>query len=193
MSATMARQGGRVQMEQSDMRLALNMAMMAKEGFLCAAIEETKYLIKKPCAEVREEKKRGVEFPGNKKVMAAIERHPAMLRQYHTSGCLPCHNGTTNNLQPHWRCKEIGAPPPHWHRQPTPKPTPALPSMPPTLTSNNSGAQQSKIVHLPAGYMYSHTAVPCAESFNVDASAQNRQHDTDVDPDMLTDAGTSTG
>jgi len=33
MSATMARQGGRVQLEQSDMRLPLNMAKMAKEGF----------------------------------------------------------------------------------------------------------------------------------------------------------------
>jgi len=66
MSATMARQGGRLQLEQSDMRLALNMAKMAKEGFSRAAIEETKYLIKKPCAEVREEKKRGVEFPGHK-------------------------------------------------------------------------------------------------------------------------------
>jgi hypothetical protein len=32
MSASMARQGGRVQLEQSDMRLALNMAKMAKEG-----------------------------------------------------------------------------------------------------------------------------------------------------------------
>jgi len=29
----MARQGDRVQLEQSDMRLALNMAKMAKEGF----------------------------------------------------------------------------------------------------------------------------------------------------------------
>ena len=39
MSATMARQGGRVQLEQSDMCLALNMTKMAKEGFLRAAIE----------------------------------------------------------------------------------------------------------------------------------------------------------
>jgi len=46
MSATMARQGGRVQQEQSDMRLALNMAKMAKEGFSRAAIEGTKFLIK---------------------------------------------------------------------------------------------------------------------------------------------------
>jgi len=52
MSATMARQGGRVQLEQSDMRLALNMAKLAKEGFSRTAIEETKYLIKKPPAEV---------------------------------------------------------------------------------------------------------------------------------------------
>jgi hypothetical protein len=48
----MARQGGRVQLEQSDMRLAFNMAIMAKEGFSRAAIEETKYLIKKPRDEV---------------------------------------------------------------------------------------------------------------------------------------------
>ena len=33
MSATMARQRGRVQLEQSDKRLALNMAKMAKVGF----------------------------------------------------------------------------------------------------------------------------------------------------------------
>jgi hypothetical protein len=52
MSATMVRQGGRVQLQQSNMCLALNMAKMAKEGFSRAAIEETKYLIKKPHAMV---------------------------------------------------------------------------------------------------------------------------------------------
>jgi len=41
MSATMVRQGGRVQLEQSDMRLALNMAKMVKGGFSRAAIDET--------------------------------------------------------------------------------------------------------------------------------------------------------
>jgi hypothetical protein len=99
MSATMARQGGRVQLEQSDMRLALNMAKMAKEGFSRPAIEDTKYLIKKPCAEVREEKTLGVEFPGHKKVKAAIQRHPAMLRHNQTSSCLPCQSGTATNPQ----------------------------------------------------------------------------------------------
>ena len=41
MSATMARQRGRVQLEQSGMCLAWNMAKMAKGGFSRAAVEET--------------------------------------------------------------------------------------------------------------------------------------------------------
>jgi hypothetical protein len=52
MSATMPRQEDRVQLEQSDMRRALNIAKMGTESFLPAAIVETKYLIKKPRAEV---------------------------------------------------------------------------------------------------------------------------------------------
>jgi hypothetical protein len=73
MLATIARKGDRVQLEQSDMRVALNMAKMAKQSFLRAAMEETKYLIKKPCAEVREQKKQGVEVLGHKNVKAAIQ------------------------------------------------------------------------------------------------------------------------
>jgi len=46
MSATMARQGGRVQLEQSNMRLAMNMAKLASGGFPRAAIQQTKYPIK---------------------------------------------------------------------------------------------------------------------------------------------------
>jgi hypothetical protein len=77
----MARQRGRVQLEQSDIRLALNMAKMVKGGFSRAAVEESQYLIKKPRPKVREEQKRGVEVPGHNKVKAAMARHPAMLRQ----------------------------------------------------------------------------------------------------------------
>jgi len=90
MSATMARQEGRVQLEQSDMRLALNMAKMAKGGFSRAAVEETQQLIKKPRGKVREEKNWGVEFPGHNKVEATIERHPAMVCENQMDGCLPC-------------------------------------------------------------------------------------------------------
>jgi len=80
MSATMARQGGRVPLEQSDMRLALNMATMAKEKFCRTAIEETQQLINPPQAEIREETKWGVVFHTHNTVRAAIERHPAMVR-----------------------------------------------------------------------------------------------------------------
>jgi len=138
MSATMARQGGRVQLEQSDMRLALNMAKMAKEGFSRAAIEETNYLFKKPRAEVRKEKKRGVEFPGHKEVKVALQRHPAKLRQNQTSGCLPCQNGTAKNPQSRWGRKGTGTPPPNRRREPTPEPTPPLPGTPPVRTAKTS-------------------------------------------------------
>jgi len=45
------------------MHLAFNVAKMAKDVFLGAAIEEMQRVIPKPCAEVREQKKRGDEFP----------------------------------------------------------------------------------------------------------------------------------
>jgi hypothetical protein len=186
MSATMARQGGRVQLEQSDMRLSLNMAKIAKEGFSHAAIEETKHLIKKPRAEVREEKKRGVEFSGHNKVKYAIERHPAMLRQNQTSSCLPCHNGTAKNLQTCWTRKGTGTPPPARRREQIPEPTPPPPGTPPSPTTYTSGAQPAEIINLPAGYTYSHTALPGAKYFHDD---EDTEHNTDFDPDMLTDEG----
>jgi len=50
MSATMAGQGGRVQLEQSDMRFALNMAKMVKWVLSHAGIDKVQYLIKPPPA-----------------------------------------------------------------------------------------------------------------------------------------------
>jgi hypothetical protein len=70
----MARQGGRVQLEQSDMRFALNMAKMAQEGYLRPTIEEMQQLIKKPRPKCRKEKKWGFVFPGHDKVKTGIER-----------------------------------------------------------------------------------------------------------------------
>jgi len=49
------------------------------------------------------------------------------------------------------------------------------------------------MVNLPAGYAYPHTPLPCAEYCTLNGFAQESQHDTDFDPDMLTDEGTSTG
>jgi hypothetical protein len=48
MSATMVMQEGDVQLQQTDMRIALNMTKMAKGGFFQAVIQETQYQIKKP-------------------------------------------------------------------------------------------------------------------------------------------------
>jgi len=129
-------------------------------------------------------------------VKAAIERHPAMVRQNHPAGCLPCQNGNAKILQTHWRHKGTGAPLPNRHRQLTPEPTPVLmpplPGTPPGPTGNTSGAQHSQIVDIPAGYVYSQPFLPSAGSLTLYASAQDSQHDTDSDPDMLTDEGIST-
>jgi hypothetical protein len=65
--------GDRVQLEQSDMHLALNMAKMATGGCLHAASMETQSLIKRPCARVRVVKKQGVKFLRRTEMKAAIE------------------------------------------------------------------------------------------------------------------------
>jgi len=80
------RQEGQVQVEQSDIRLALNMGNITIGAFLRTTIEETQHLIKKPCAVVREEQKSCVEFPGHTMVKSAMDRHPAMILHNHTDG-----------------------------------------------------------------------------------------------------------
>jgi hypothetical protein len=57
MSATKARQGGCVQLKQSDMPLDLKITTLAKGGFSIATVEETQYLVMEPCAKVQEEMK----------------------------------------------------------------------------------------------------------------------------------------
>jgi hypothetical protein len=79
MSVTMARQGGQVQLEQSNMGLALNMDKMAKGGCLRAPIEVPQQPIKNPRAKVWKETMQVVQFLEHNKVKAAIERHPAMV------------------------------------------------------------------------------------------------------------------
>jgi hypothetical protein len=143
---------------------------LAKEGFSRAAIGEAKYHIKKPRTEVREGKKRGAEFPGHNQVNAAMRRNQAMLRPYHTSGCLPCPYGTGNHPQTRWRRKGTGAPPPARRRVQTSEPSPhrpGTPLAPPAPSGNNCGAQTSEIVNLPAGYTHSHITLPSAKCKSV--------------------------
>jgi len=125
-----------------------------------------------------------------------MERHPAMVCQNHTAGCLPCQNGTVKNPETGWRLKGPGIAPPTRCRQtpvPTPEITPPLPGTPPAATPNSSGAYCLENINLPAGYAYSHTSLPWAQSYILVASAQDSQEDIDIDPDMLTDKGTATG
>jgi len=189
----MARQGGQVQLEQSNMHLALNMAKMAKERFSHTTVEETRYLIKKLRTEVRAENKWSVGFPGHTIVRAVIDTHPAILHQNYTAGCLPCQNGTRKNPLTCWRCPGTGAPSPDLPRELSAEPTPPLPGTPAAPTGNDSGGECSQIVNLLHRYAYSHSSCPCSEFFTLDASAQNCPQDTDFDPVVLTDDGTSTG
>ena len=109
---------------------------------------------------------------------------PAMLPQNHTSGCLPCQNGTAQHVLTCWRRKGRSAPPSNRRREPTPEPTSPLPCTPPAPTRNTSTAQCSEIVNFPIRYAYSHAVLPCAE---FDDDDEYTQHETDYDPDMLTD------
>jgi hypothetical protein len=160
------------------------MTKMAVEDISRAALAKRKYLIKKPPAEVREENKRGVEFPENTKMQAIIQRPPAMLGEKETCGCHACQNGTAQNSQTGWRSQGSGPPPPDQRIDRTPEPTQPLPSMPATPTGNKSRAQSCQIVNLPTGYTYSHSALPSAQIFE---DEEDTQHDTDFDPDMLND------
>jgi hypothetical protein len=55
MSASMATQGSQVQLEQSLMHLAWNMARLANGELLCAALEEIQQLIKRLRVAVQDE------------------------------------------------------------------------------------------------------------------------------------------
>jgi len=175
------------------MRLALNMAKMAKAGFSRAAMEETHHLIKKPWAEVREEMKLGVESPGHKYVQAAIERHSAILRENQMDGCLPCQNGTAQNPEIRWRCKGLGAPTPERPRWHTPEPMPNPHGTPLMPHGDDERDQASDIEGEPPGYVYIHTLRPSAQSFNLDVYAKDLKPDKDFNADLLTDEGRSAG
>ena len=180
---TMARQGGRVQLEQSNMRLALDMAKMAKGGSLRTAIKERAHLIKIPCADVWEEEQHGVELVGHIMVMAAIERHAAMVQENEIDSCLSCQNGTENIRQTRRRPEGTGAPPL--------EPALPLPGMPPAPPGNNAWAPNSEIDVMPPWYVFVQTPLPNAQLLNLDAYAKDRTCDKDCIPDLLTGERTS--
>jgi hypothetical protein len=150
--------------------MIFNMAKMAKGGFLCAGMEETQYRIKKPRADVREEKKLGVMFPRHNKGKAAMERHQAMLRQNHMARCLPWHTGPVNNPHTHSRCKGTGVHPPNQQTQPTREQTPPMPVIAPTANGNTSRAQCHQTINVLSEHAYSHTSLSGAQFYTLDVS-----------------------
>jgi hypothetical protein len=99
----MCKQAGRVQLEQSDLRLAMNTIDKSNFGLTPANINETLEIIRKPRAELREEKRRGVQFEGHKNVKSVLQVHPAMNKAKQLTGCLPCQNGIANNPATRWK------------------------------------------------------------------------------------------
>ena len=85
---------------------------------------------------------------------AAIERHPAMVRENQSDSCLPCQNGTAKNTETRWRHKGKGAPPPRWV-PPRPE-SPLLPS---------DDDETSETEGMPPAYVYIHTLFPNARFF----------------------------
>jgi hypothetical protein len=79
MSATMARQGGQVQLEPSGIHLSLDMAKMPTGWFSLTPIEEAQQLIKTPCTQLHVDIECGVVFSGHNKVKATIKNHLAMV------------------------------------------------------------------------------------------------------------------
>jgi len=144
----------------------------------------------------------GAECPGHKQVYAAIVT--VKFRQNQTDRCIPCPNGSPNNLETCWRRNGTGAPLANRPRQQTPQRTPeptaeltpeltpSLLGTPPAPLGNNCWAQHAPIFNVAARYAYSYTALPCAESFTLDACAQDSPNDPDFDLDMLNDNGTAT-
>jgi len=183
LSATMARQRGWVQQEQSDMCLALNMSKMAEGRLLRTAIEEMEYVIKQPWAEVREEKKWGVEFPVHKMVKAVIKRHLAMVYKNHTAGCLPCPNGTAKYRQTPWRRKGTGAPPP----EPAVPPPRGLPpsGTPPAPPAHTNEYESYEIEGMPSRCVYIYSPLPKTQFFNHNAYAKDSKCNKDFIPELL--------
>jgi hypothetical protein len=165
------------------MRLAMNMAKMAIGGFSCAAVEETQQLIKIPQAEVWEEMKPGVEFPGHLKVKAMMERHPAMVYKNHTASCLPCQNSTANNLQTRWRRKGTVA---HLPEQAAPRPEmPSPPAMPPVPPLDTEGNESYEIEGMPSRCVYMYSPLPNTQFLNHNAFAKNSKCNKDFITDFL--------
>jgi len=166
---------------------------MVKCGISCSTIETMQSRIEIHSAQYREENESGVNIPGHGNVKAVIKRHSAMVQANHTDSFLSYQNGTSLNPLTSWRRKWPCAPPPDWLWQPTLEPIPVPSRNPPAPPCGNLGTPALQNDVVPHGYVYVPTSLLSPECFNLDAFSQNRQHDKDMIPELLTDEKTSTG
>jgi hypothetical protein len=98
----MARQSVQVQLEQSDMYLALNMTNVAKEGFSQSTIQQqTQCCINQCNAYVREGGKKGVESSFCRNGQPAINPHPTIVCEHSMERYKDCHENTAITSQKH--------------------------------------------------------------------------------------------
>jgi hypothetical protein len=134
----------------------------------------------------------GAEFHGNGNGKEVIETCPAMVCESQTDAQYPCLTGTSMNPRIRRRSIGPGAPPPICHPQPTPERTPPPPRRQPAPPGDNDEASDSQIEGMPLGYVYIHTPLPKAQSFNLDVYAKDSKYNTDLLPQVLTEEGMST-
>jgi hypothetical protein len=90
--------------------------------------------------------------PRENKVKTAIKRHPAMVCENQTDGCLPWQNGTPKNPQTRWMHKGTGVPPPQG--------VPPRPGMPPVPSDDD---ESSETAGVPPTNVNIHTPLPSAQ------------------------------
>jgi len=93
--------------------------------------------------------KQGVQFPGHKMVVAAIEIHPAMVHENETNCCIQCQQCEEKNPPKRRRRKVTGEPP----QDPVPPP----PETPPTHSVDHPRTQSSDLDVVPPVQVYIHT------------------------------------
>jgi len=142
-------------------------------------------LITKPHAKVQDKMMWGVVHPKHNKVKAAMARHPRMVCENYIDSGLPWENSTATIPQTHLGCRGNGAP--SSRRVPTQSGTqPAAPDV-------TARTQCSEKDGVPPAYVYKCMPLHSVRFMNFDLSANNRMHDNDFMPDLLTDDGVSTG
>ena len=101
-TADLARQAGRVTIEQTDMRLVRNHQRKNIEGLTPENLNEIVKIIRKPRAETRAEKALGLRFEGERSVKYSQDPHPANVVANEPPGCLICQDGIARNPETCW-------------------------------------------------------------------------------------------